>query len=207
MYTGLLHTHNLVVTIFLLIYLIKTVLLLLNKKESLAGFVRKTRVLEMTVSALFLLTGIYLAMNSGNIGPWFWYKIIAVALSIPIAVVAFKKQNKGLAFLSMFLIIYSYGVSEVKAPFFKKDKPEILASGDAMAVGQDVYTKLCVNCHGDNGKMGLSGAKDLTISALTREEKINLVMNGKNGMAAYKKTLSEEQVNDVVDFVETLKNN
>ena len=95
MYTGMLHTHKLVVTLFLLLYLIKTILLLLNKRDSLVKFTAKTKVLEMIVSVLFLATGIFLASKSGNVGTWLWVKIAAIAISIPLAVIGFKNQNKG----------------------------------------------------------------------------------------------------------------
>ena len=53
-------THFVVVTIFFLIYLIKTILLVANKKEQLQNFTKKIKVLEMIVSFLFLGTGIYM---------------------------------------------------------------------------------------------------------------------------------------------------
>jgi mono/diheme cytochrome c family protein len=159
----------------------------------------------MIVSTLFLATGIFLAANSGNNGTWLWVKIGAIALSIPIAVVAFKGQKKGLALLSLLLIVYAYGVSETKSPNFKKNKPEILANGERIAVGTDVYTKMCQQCHGVDGKAGLSGAKDLTISMLSRDEKVMIITHGKNAMSSYEKSLSAEQIEAVVDYIETLK--
>ena len=60
METGIRHTHLLTVVLFLLIYLIKTFLLLTNKNEKLASFTKAVKVPEMIISALFLGTGIYL---------------------------------------------------------------------------------------------------------------------------------------------------
>jgi len=205
MYTGMLHTHKLVVTLFLLLYLIKTILLLLNKRDSLVKFTAKTKVLEMIVSVLFLATGIFLASKSGNVGTWLWVKIAAIAISIPLAVIGFKNQNKGLAILSLLLIVYSYGISETKSPNFKKENAAILASGDPLVLGQDVYTKLCQNCHGADGKLMLSGAKDLSISTLTKEEQILIITKGKNAMAAYESQLSQQQIEAVATYIETLK--
>lgn len=205
MYTGMLHTHRLVVILFLLIYLIKTILLFLNKNEALQKFTKKTRIAEMIISTLFLATGIYLAANSGVVGPWLWIKIAAVAVSIPLAVVGFKKQLKVPALLSLLLLIYAYGISETKSPVFAKEQVTLLSSGDRMVVGKDVYTRLCTNCHGENGNAMKSGAKDLTKSALTREDKINRIMNGKNAMPAYSALLSNEQLQAVADYIETFK--
>ena len=74
-----------------------------------------------------------------------------------------------------------------------------------MVLGQDVYTKLCQNCHGADGKLMLSGAKDLSISALTKEEQILIITKGKNAMAAYESQLSQQQIEAVADYIETLK--
>jgi uncharacterized membrane protein SirB2 len=60
MIKGILHTHYLVVTLFLLIYVVKTILLLSNKNDLLATFTKKVKVFEMVVSFLFLATGVYL---------------------------------------------------------------------------------------------------------------------------------------------------
>jgi uncharacterized membrane protein SirB2 len=60
MNTGILHLHYLVVTLFLLIYVIKTILLLSNKNDLLGKFSKKIKVPEMIISTLFLLTGVFL---------------------------------------------------------------------------------------------------------------------------------------------------
>ena len=60
MATGMLHTHTLMVVLFTLIYLIKTILLLSDKHELLEKFKSKTKVVEMIVSFGFLATGIFL---------------------------------------------------------------------------------------------------------------------------------------------------
>jgi uncharacterized membrane protein SirB2 len=207
MYTGMLHTHTLVVTLFLLQYLIKTILLLANKTESLQSYTKKTKVAEMIVSVLFLATGIYLAMQSGNTGQWLWVKLGAVFISIPLAVVGFKKQNKMLALLALLLIVYAYGVSETKSPVFKK---AAMGENNFSAVpdeqlGKTIYEAKCMNCHGGDGKMGLSGAKDLTASTLSRDEKKAIITNGKNAMMPFKDQLTTEQIDAVTSYVESLK--
>lgn len=204
MFTGMLHTHKLVVTLFLLLYLVKTILLLLNKNTALQNFSKKTRVLEMIISVAFLLTGIYLAYNSGNIGQLFWIKIVCVAASIPIAVIAFKKSNNGLALLALLLIIAAYGLGEINKKG-KKTIPGEFANVKAAQLGKVIYEKKCMNCHGRDGKSGLSGAKDLTISILTHQEKVEIVKEGKNVMLSFKDQLDDVQVNAVVDYLSQLK--
>jgi len=60
MIKGLMHPHVLFVSLFLLIYLIKTILLLSDKDELLEKFKKKTRIAEMIISFGFLVTGIIL---------------------------------------------------------------------------------------------------------------------------------------------------
>lgn len=206
MYTGILHTHNLVVTLFLIIYLIKTALLLLNRNESLQSFTLKIKVPEMIISTLFLLTGIYLAINTGDKGTWLWVKIAAIIVVIPLAIVAFKKSNKLLAMLSFLILIYIYGISETKSPVFKKEKETVTYSVDnSAALGKNIFESKCAKCHGSDGKSGLSGAKDLTTSTLSHAERVVIITNGKNAMQSFKNDLSAEQIEAVANYIEELR--
>src|ERR1041385_9582459 len=106
MYKGILNTHYVVVTLFFFIYVIKTVLLLSGRNEVLSAFTRKTKVVEMIVSTLFLATGIYLAMQlpfGGKYDYLFWIKLVMIAAAIPLAVVGFRRANKILAAMSLLL--------------------------------------------------------------------------------------------------------
>jgi len=206
MYTGMLHTHTLVVTLFLLQYIIKTFLLLLNKTEALERYSKKTRIAEIIVSVLFLATGIYLAVNSGNTGSWLWLKLIAVFSSIPIAIVGFKKNNKAMAVVALLLILYAYGVSETKSPVFKKaGDTGNFANVPDEELGKKIYETRCMNCHGADGKLGLSGAKELGASVMSHDEKMMIIANGKNAMMSFKDALTPEQIDAVATYVETLK--
>ena len=204
MFTGMLHTHKLVVTLFLLLYIVKTVLLLLNKKEALLNFTKKTRIIEMICSVGFLVTGIFLANNSGNITTFFWIKIICVALSIPIAVIAFKRFNKVMAVVALLLIVAAYGLAEMGKKG-KETTPSEFTNVAHAELGKEIYNNKCITCHGVDGKLGLSGAKDLSTSILTHDEKIAIVKNGKNSMMSFNGQLDEGQIEAVVEYVEQFK--
>lgn len=73
-----------------------------------------------------------------------------------------------------------------------------------MKPGEVVFNAQCALCHGRKGDLGLSGAKDLTRSTLTREEMIAIVTHGKGGMMAYAKVLSAAEIEQVVDHARTL---
>ncbi|MFM8686734.1 MAG: c-type cytochrome [Bacteroidota bacterium] len=229
MQTGMLHTHTLMVVLFLLIYLIKCVLIWISP-TTLTKFTAKTRILEMIVSSLFLITGLYLAYNNANIGAgsWFWVKLGAVFLAIPVAVVGYRRNNKFLATLSLFLILYSYGVSETKSPRMNKrdfaeanyqqalqTNPELAQvvtepldkSGkenpkkyDPVAHGRLVFLAQCAQCHGDDGKKGLGGAKNLNESRLDKNQIMELLKKGKNRMPSMN-YLNEEEMMAVMAYV------
>lgn len=200
MYKGFLHTHTLVVTLFLLIYVIKTILLLSNKNDLLASFSKKVKVFEMIVSALFLITGIYLATQlpfGGKFDYLFWIKLAMVFASIPIAIIGFRKSNKMLAALSLLLITGSYGLAESysKKKGVRKESVEEVVATD----GKSLYQNACVACHGSDGKLGLAGAKDLTASAMEVDAIKEIIRNGKGMMPPAQ--LNDEQASAIAEYV------
>ncbi len=200
MYKGFLHTHYLVVTLFLLIYVIKTILLLSNKNDLLSTFSKKIKVFEMVISFLFLLTGVYLTTQlpfGGKFDHLFWIKIIMVFASIPLAVIGFKRSNKILAALSLLLLTASFGLAEVyhKKKGIAKEGSVVATSND----GKALYEATCVSCHGTDGKLGLAGAKDLSSSVLTVEEIKEIILNGKGMMPAA--SVNAEQASAIADYV------
>jgi mono/diheme cytochrome c family protein len=217
------------VVLFLLIYLIKCVLIW-TSPAALAKFTAKTRISEMIVSALFLLTGLYLAYNNASIGvgSWFWVKLGAVFLAIPVAVVGYRRNNKFLATLSLFLVVYSYGVSETRSPRMNKadfaqagfqkalqSNPELAQietepmdrdgkvnpKYDLLAHGRSIFLAQCALCHGEDGKKGLGGARNLNDSRLDKNQIMELLMKGKNTMPSYKNVLKEQEMMAVVAYV------
>lgn len=73
------------------------------------------------------------------------------------------------------------------------------------AEGAVIFKKSCVLCHGADGKLGLNGAKDLTASLLTLEERMNLIRKGKNTMTPFEGILSPEQIEAVARYTLTMK--
>ncbi len=71
--------------------------------------------------------------------------------------------------------------------------------------GKLVYKQYCFACHGADGKMGVGGAKDLSVSKIPKEEIINQVTNGKGMMTPYKDILSKEQIDAVADYIQELR--
>jgi len=207
MYTGFLHLHKTAVLLFMALYLFKWIALTFNMEGMKAFFAKKgLRIFEMVISTLFLATGIYLMVNlapemRSNL---LWIKIALVLASIPIAVVGFKRGNKILATLSVLMIIASYGLAEMHKKRPAVNKAETVAA----ATGVDIYkANNCAVCHGQDGKLMLNGAKDLTASTLSRADIEHQIMNGKNAMPGYKNSLDSVQLKLLADYVQSLRNN
>jgi cytochrome c6 len=71
--------------------------------------------------------------------------------------------------------------------------------------GAVLFGTHCTLCHGKDGTLGISGAKDLSVSALSKDEMIALVTNGKGAMTAYKNVLTKAEIEAVVEHVLTLQ--
>ena len=221
MYTGILHTHTLVVTLYLIFLLIKTILLLAGKKEALNKFRSKTKVVEMVLATLFLLTGIYLAFQAASVSSaWFIVKLVLIVAILAFGVIAFKRESKFLALLTFVIFLYTYGISETKSLTFQKDVQKLYGSKevsekqwnpgssdyDMQAHGKYVYTQNCVGCHGPKGKGRKSGSKNLHKSELSLDEKMQVIKKGKKTMPAYKSILSKAEVKAVAEYVDQFGN-
>lgn len=210
--SSILLVHRISVILFLLIYIVKTILLLTNQTNALTKLTKTFKVPEMVISFLFLATGVWMFIEIGAIKSMQIYKLIAVFLAIPIAIIGFKKQNKALALLSLLLIIASYGLAEMSRrqpyPYDLKvkvvaDKPEGEMSKEEL--GAAVYNETCVSCHGPDGDRGFSGAAKLSTSKLAIEDIASIVKNGKNTMVPYKDILTKEQIEAVSEYVKKLQ--
>ncbi|MDF1694528.1 MAG: cytochrome c [Saprospiraceae bacterium] len=75
----------------------------------------------------------------------------------------------------------------------------------AAILGKQVFKKNCVICHGVDGKLGLNNSKDLTISKLTKEERVSIIKNGKGAMNAFGTILKPQEIDAVVEYTFLLK--
>ena len=199
--------HITAAQVFLLIYLLKTVLLFANK-DALLKFTRVTRLLEMIVSILFLASGVWLFVMLGAIKTMQIVKLALVFISIPLAVVGFKRMNKALALLSFLLIVGAYGLAEMS-----KGKPyipnKVIIEGNADEVtklGAKTYIGNCAMCHGQDGKKKFRDAIDLSLSAASNERIDSLIRNGSKGkMPAFGTTLSDDEIKAATTYVFSLR--
>lgn len=216
--------HWLSVLSFLILYIYKLILLIANKIGNLDNFSKKFRIPEIIISLLFLITGIILITNTGNTSNFLWTKLVMVFASIPIGIIGFKKHKKSLAILCVLLIVASYGMAEANKGVSKKKLRAALQNTpmpkiennvkdstqteqykkQSVEYGKQLYTAACINCHGENGDLGKSGAKSLIKTSLNDQEKAMLIQRGKGIMPAYS-SLSDAQVQAIVQYINTFR--
>ena len=73
--------------------------------------------------------------------------------------------------------------------------------------GKRLFNIHCAACHKYNGTGGVSGAKDLTMTQLKREEMVHIVHQGSGDMMPFKDLLNDAEIDAVVDHIQTLKTN
>ncbi len=226
-----LHTHVLVVVLFLLLFTVKAVLLFLNKRETLNKVRSKTKVLDMVFGTLILLTGGYLLfLYNGGTPTWLIIKIVLVLAAIPLGIIGIKRENKALAGLSLFIFLYVYGVAETKSLAMHKDQPsahqttatpaaDAVEAGDIapqeeilttmneaqLANAKAIYTKVCANCHGADGAKGLGGATNLTASNLSLNDRMNVIEKGRGLMPGFGEQLTKQETEALAAYTITLK--
>lgn len=73
------------------------------------------------------------------------------------------------------------------------------------AEAQRLYTMKCGLCHGNDGKLMLSGAPDLSTSRLELNERIALITYGKGKMPPQKDVLTADEIRGIARYIETFR--
>ena len=71
--------------------------------------------------------------------------------------------------------------------------------------GAQIYSDRCVVCHGADGNLGVSGAKNLSISKISVDEVKMQVTNGKGAMTPFKNILTPEEIEAVAEYSLSLR--
>ena len=103
---------------------------------------------------------------------------------------------KVLSFISL-LMLLTFACSNTSNSKSTTTNSNTVATAD----GKAIFKTYCVLCHGSDGKQQLNGSKDLTVSTLTEAETLQVITKGRNAMAAYESTLSEDELKAVAAYV------
>jgi hypothetical protein len=170
-------------------------------------------VAEIIISSLFLITGVWLLFTTSEIRPLFIVKLAMVVIAVPLAMIGFKKENTAVGVLAFVLIIGSYGLAEMnrKAMLKVMDLPKNVVIDvadpeyDIQLHGKALFLNQCSVCHGESGNLQMSGAKDLTLSVMTKEEVVQRINVGKTTMIAYGDHFTPSEINAVAEYVMTFR--
>lgn len=224
--TSFLHSHILIVILFLLLFTSKVILLLLNKRDALEKVRNKTKVAEMVLGTLVLVTGGWLFVNYTGAPVWLITKIVLVAVAVPVGIVGLRRDNKVLAVLALLIFLYVYGMAETDSLTMQRSKGQRLTSvhtpetdaaevsstqnqivtsinNTALANAKAIYVNECSKCHGDNGANGMSGTPNLTRSQLNQNDRALVIANGRGLMPGYGKKLSEQEIEELAAYTMT----
>lgn len=103
--------------------------------------------------------------------------------------------------------IFSVSILLLTACGSSGSKNDALPSETPEEKGESLYVLNCASCHGEDGKLGSSGAKDLSVSKLSDQQIEQIIRKGKNAMPAQEAVLeTDENIKLVIEHVKTLKN-
>lgn len=87
----------------------------------------------------------------------------------------------------------------------KKDN-NVLPAETPEEKGESLFIMNCASCHGEDGKLGSSGAKDLSASKLSDKKIEEIIRKGKNAMPSQEAVLeTDENIRLVIEHVKTLR--
>ena len=79
-----------------------------------------------------------------------------------------------------------------------QDKKNKLSQGTPAEKAENLFILHCASCHGEDGKLGSSGAKDLSKSTLSKQEISEILSKGKNAMPPMSALLETKENQDLV---------
>lgn len=116
--------------------------------------------------------------------------------------------------LIMLCLVGIFTLSTACANNTKTNPPVATPSPSPAPVGvtanidaQAVYKQNCISCHGANLEGLLAGKTNLQKvgASLTKDQIVNQIRNGGNGMPPFQSTLKNEEINALADWLATKK--
>lgn len=107
--------------------------------------------------------------------------------------------------LKHFLFLCGFGLSLVACQNNPQPQSEFDKQTPAEQ-GASLYSMHCAQCHGEDGKLGASGAKDLSKSSLSEAQISKIIENGKGAMPPMKALLETDRNTIlVIDHIKKLR--
>lgn len=72
--------------------------------------------------------------------------------------------------------------------------------------GKRLYKTYCSACHGENGKLKLNNAADLSLSEMNMAQRVKNITEGGEMMPAFGSVISEQEIALIAAYLDELKN-
>lgn len=203
------------IAILLLLYLLIRILAGLiglrdrDYQEKIRARFRKT---DWAFAVLLALSGAYPLLAPGQFELYHLVKILLLCAFIWLSRYANKFHFTAVSLVIVVLVIMAAYFSFTDQPrfpvrhgTFEASHPEI-GELSPLEQGKFIFNTICSDCHGQDGKLGRFGAADLTVSKMSREEKIEIVTQGSplTVMRSFSEELSANEISAVVNYIQSL---
>lgn len=71
--------------------------------------------------------------------------------------------------------------------------------------GAELFEIQCGICHGEDGKLQIGGATDLSTSTLSKEERLQVIVNGRGDMMPFRGRFRDSELKALVNHLDSLK--
>lgn len=209
--TGMLHTHNLVVSLYLLQLLVRVVMMVAASPTTVEKYVKAMRVPHIVLSILMVATGTFLMFRTpGGTQPYILVKLLLVLASIPLGVIGSKRKSVALTAFAFLLLAGTMVIAYTKPAFLRSSSSTAVKGSKEgldmtkVKAGQPLYELRCTLCHGADGAAGFQKAADLSASKMADADILTIIKNGK-GVMPPNSDLGEAEVEQVKEYVKYLR--
>jgi len=106
--------------------------------------------------------------------------------------------NKTIIVSFLVLLVYACGPNENKSTLSSAPTPEPVVDG------AKIFKQSCAICHGEDGKLGANGSRDLTLSEADLDSRILQITKGKGLMTPFENILTLAEIKAVAEYTMTL---
>lgn len=95
-----------------------------------------------------------------------------------------------------------FSVISCNTPPDKTGNVRLENDADMVAYGENLFSKYCQKCHGENGMSSVGSIPDLTKTKLENEEEIsNVIFHGRGAMPAFEEVIGEPEIRAISLFI------
>jgi len=103
------------------------------------------------------------------------------------------------------ILFVGFGVGLLSCNSAGNNERSTIADEVKVLDSRALFKKHCVLCHGANGKLQANNSKDLSISLLSKDQRIQVIKNGRNTMTGFGDILSKGEIEALADYTISLK--